>query len=96
MKLPNLIVVVGDGCDRAEHSFCNGRLAVSVECGKKLFPDLRLPLDLENDAVISHPELPLPTKILPEGMAVLVWGRHQVRMGEIFPAGTRVSYFTIV
>jgi hypothetical protein len=41
VKLPNLIVAVGDNCDRAEHSFCNGRLAVSVECGKNLFPDLR-------------------------------------------------------
>jgi hypothetical protein len=35
------------------------------------------PLDFENDAVISHPELPIPSQILLQGKPVLLGGDHQ-------------------
>lgn len=34
-------------------------------------------LDLENDAVISHPELPISSQILPQGKPVLLGCSHQ-------------------
>ena len=41
MKFYKLIAIVGDGCDRAEHSFCNGGAVNCVGHGQDLFLDLR-------------------------------------------------------
>lgn len=35
------------------------------------------PFDFEDYAVISHPEFPISSKILPERESVLLGGRHQ-------------------
>lgn len=36
-----------------------------------------LPLHFENSAVISPPEFPVPSQMVPQGKPVLLWRRHQ-------------------
>jgi hypothetical protein len=47
-----------------------------------------LPIDFENDAVISHPEFPIPYKILPQGKPILLRCHNQAglnRSPDAFP-----------